>query len=125
MPPQSVDSFLSQLKEKKDTSSKDRERLTDLEDLVGGSDNVQRAVIETTRLLINYLAEATLLTKVTNQKDFPKSIATPDVSKVVKAVEDLRKVTADKNVDLSPILKMGDALTAAIKSLPQEIPKAE
>jgi hypothetical protein len=64
-----------------------------------------------------YLGDKTLKTEVVNQL---KSISTPDVDKVVKAIEKLDKALANKDVDLSPLVKGLSAVEQQLKLIPKE-----
>lgn len=103
--------------DKRQAQKNDKTRLTDLKTLVGSSDEVQRAVIQSIKQLILFLHDHEGRTSVTNH---PKSISTPDVDKVVKSIAELEKsLKAKNNNDI--VGKLVELLTAVGK-LPKEFP---
>lgn len=71
-----------------------------------------------TQALIGFLSGNTSKTEVVNQL---KSVATPDVDKVVVAVGKLEKVVAGKGVDLSPVIEALRAVEAQLEQIPKSI----
>lgn len=73
-----------------------------------------------TQALIGFLSGATSKTEVVNQL---KEIKTPDVQKVVDAVEKLEKVVVDKTVDLSPVVDALKGVESQLQLIPKEAPE--
>lgn len=75
--------------------------------------------LNTMRALVEFLSGHTTKTEVVNQL---KSISTPDVDKVVGAVEQLGKSIADKSIDWLPVLTRFDQVIKQLESIPKEHP---
>ena len=71
--------------------------------------------------LVGFLSGHTTKTEVVNQL---KSIATPDVEKVVKAVEKLEKCLQNKEIDWSPVIAGFSSLEEQLKAIPKELPES-
>lgn len=71
--------------------------------------------------LIKYLRGATTKTKLVNQLD---TINTPDVDKVVKAVEDLDETVQANKLDLTELEKTMTDVLEQLKQVPKEHPEA-
>jgi len=113
--------MVDQLKAKKNDNEDRRRSLSDQKLVIEGLDAVQNAVIQTTKYLLEALAEDTLKTEITNHIS---KIDTPDALKagesVVEAVNKLRTVAEDKEVDLTPVLEQLNTLGELISRLPTE-----
>lgn len=86
-----------------------------------GSDRIQRAIVESARLSIEHRDGHEPKVEV---KNFPKSMKTPDVESVVKAINKMSKDVAPKNIDFSPLQKSIATLSEQIAKLPTEYPEA-
>lgn len=78
---------------------------------------VEKSVISSVRYLVDFLDNKTTKTEVVNQL---KSIKTPDVENVVKAVEKLDSSIKNSQIDLSPIKDGLSALEQQLKLIPKE-----
>lgn len=105
---------LQQLQKEKDENRKlTMSQLDKLEDS-------RESVLRGFRLLIEFLDGKTNKTEIINQLD---SISTPDVDKVVTAVQQLESTMGSKEQDLTPLTTELQTLINAVKALPQEIPE--
>lgn len=89
-----------------------------------GSDRIQKAIIESTRLSIEHRDGLEPKVEV---KNFPKpitKISTPDVSKVVKQLKILEKSLSPQNIDFKPVqsalVNLGKKLDIIIKTPEKE-----
>lgn len=84
--------------------------------------SVEKAVYEIARTLIGYLDGKVTKTEVVNQI---RSVETPDVEKVVKAVEDLSLVVENTKLDVTPLVAGLGKLEEQLKLIPKEKPEFE
>jgi len=113
--------------EKRNKADKDRFKdLTDQQTIVRSMDMVQNAIIKSIGVLVNTLLEDTLNTRITNQKDFPKSFGTPDAlagaQTIKSAINDLKQAVVGKDIDLSGILTHLEDIHGVLNKLPTEYP---
>jgi hypothetical protein len=87
------------------------ERLTSLE----------KSLVVSLRQLVQFLDGKTTKTEVVNQL---KSIKTPDIDKVVSALEKLDSSVKGGKIDISPLVKGINALEKQLTELPKSLPKA-
>jgi hypothetical protein len=87
-------------------------------DRIGALENT---LVSSMRQLIKYLDGKTSKTEVVNQL---KEIGTPDILKVVEAVEKLDSSVKNGKLDISPLVKGLDALEKQLKQLPKSFPEA-
>lgn len=84
--------------------------------------SVEKAVYEIARTLIGYLDGKVTKTEVVNQI---RSVETPDVEKVVQAVEDLSSVVENTKLDVTPLVEGLSKLEDQLKLIPKEKPEFE
>lgn len=85
-----------------------------------GSDRVQRAIVETTRLNIEHRDGHEPRVTV---KNFPKKISTPDFKKIVAELKNLEKSLAPKNIDFSLLIEAVNSLKDQVAKIPTEHPE--
>lgn len=85
-----------------------------------GSDRVQRAIVETTRLNIEHRDGHEPRVTV---KNFPKKISTPDFKKIVAELKNLEKSLAPKNIDFSLLIEAVNSLKEQVAKIPTEHPE--
>lgn len=103
----------------KDAAAHDKEH----GEVLIGLDRIQRATLQGHQAQIAALASHEPQVTVKNQIE---SVSTPDIDKVVKAVEALIKVEkARKDTDLKPVVRELKALLPAIRKIPKEIEMPE
>lgn len=102
------------------------ERQTDVEkkhlESLQSVHSVEKAVYEIARTLIGYLDGKVTKTEVVNQI---RSVETPDVEKVVQAVEDLSSVVENTKLDVTPLVEGLSKLEDQLKLIPKENPEFE
>lgn len=102
------------------------ERQTDVEkkhlESLQSVHSVEKAVYEIARTLIGYLDGKVTKTEVVNQI---RSVETPDVEKVVQAVEDLSSVVENTKLDVTPLVEGLSKLEEQLKLIPKEKPEFE
>lgn len=76
---------------------------------------IQKDLVDGFNFLVKFLDGKTSKTEITNHL---KQIGTPDVEKVVKAVEKLDKTTIDNRIDLKPVLVALKGLKDSIIAIP-------
>lgn len=112
------------LKQKKTEVKNRKQSLTDQRITVAGLDAVQRAVVESIKVLTQALLNETLSVNVTNNL---QSIETPDAltgADVVRAaIKDLQWTMSQKETDLSPVVDQLTAVLKAVEKLPTEFPE--
>lgn len=82
--------------------------------------SLENTVISTMKQMVKFLDNKTTKTEVINQL---KEIGTPDVDKVVKALEKLDSDVLAGKLDLTPLKEGISALEQQLKKLPTEYPK--
>jgi hypothetical protein len=82
------------------------------------------AVTSATKALMAFQAQHQPKVSVTNQKDFPTSISTPDVQEVVKALENLKQPILENKIDHTPVVEALSKLNESISKLPTSFPEA-
>ena len=82
---------------------------------------IRETQLETTKILIRFLNGKTTKTEVINQL---KEVGTPDVKKVVVAIEKLTKKVDEKAVDISPMTALLEKVVAELEKKPNELPEA-
>lgn len=109
-----------QISQQKDKDYAKKRQDLDTSSIIRAQDEVQRAVVETTQAVLDFMAAHEPKVHVQNHPEFPQSIATPDVKEAVTALRDLIKTVETKETDLSGIqVKLID-IVAQLKSLPRE-----
>lgn len=89
--------------------------------LIKASEQTQEAVAMSALKIIEFLANHTSRTEVVNQL---KSVSTPDVDKVVAAVESLSEtIKSQEEVDLSEITKVMNGVLEQVSALPKTMPE--
>jgi len=83
---------------------------------------LQTLIIKGFNNLIGFLDGKVSKTEVVNQL---KEISTPDVEKVVKALEKVDKTIVGKDIDLKPILVALKGLKDEVSGIPSNMPKPE
>jgi len=78
---------------------------------------------EATKALIKFQSKHQPKVSVTNQK-LPTSIKTPDVQKVVDALENLKQPILENKVDHTPVIEALNQLNDSIAKLPTSFPEA-
>lgn len=108
-----------------DSIQNDEKRIKESEDrlanIVGSNDAVQRAVVETTKILIKFLSEHTSQVEVNNHPNPVEEVRTPDVQKVVFAVASLEKTIKENHVTDENTVRAIDNLSKLIEKLPKQI----
>lgn len=84
-------------------------------------DSLEKSLVSSMRQLVLFLDGKTTKTEVINQL---KSVNTPDIEKVVKAVEKLDSSVRSGKLDITPLTKGLDALEKQLKQLPKSFPEA-
>ncbi len=84
-------------------------------------DAIRSTQLATMQALAKFLAGHTTKTEVVNQL---KSIATPDIEKVVKAVEKLHEDMQAKEIDWSPVMPWFEKVVEHLEAIPKEHPEA-
>lgn len=110
--------------DKRAAEQKSQEQVKDTEKYKSkliGSDRIQKAIVESTRLSIEHRDGHQPKVEV---KNFPKSVKTPDVKEVVDAINQMSKDVAPKNIDFSPLQESISVLSDQIANLPTEYPEA-
>lgn len=111
----------------KQNSQKTRERLaseaeaTYKQEQLAKLESIRATQLATMQALAKFLAGHTTKTEVVNQL---KSIATPDIDKVVKAVEKMHKDMKTKEIDWSPVKPWFEAVIKHLEAIPKEHPEA-
>lgn len=82
-------------------------------------DSIESTFIDGLRALIKFLDGKTTKTEVVNQL---KTIGTPDVLAVVKAIEKLDKDVLSNKLDITPLQKGLSALEEQLKKIPKVLP---
>ena len=118
--------IVKSLKDKNETNKNRYENLSDQQVVIKALDAVQNSIIKSISVLVEALLTDTLKTQVTNQKDFPKNIGTPDALAGAKSIESsinqLKDAVVGKEVDLSGILTHLEGIHADLLRLPTEYP---
>ena len=83
--------------------------------------SLEKSVISSMRQLVQFLDGKTTKTEVVNQL---KEIGTPDIDKVVKALETLDSSVTNSKIDLTPLQDGLSALEKQLKQLPTSFPEA-
>jgi hypothetical protein len=90
--------------------------------LLTSANQTRNTIIETTESLIKYLEGHTTKTELVNQLE---SVGTPDVIKVVEAVNELHEtLRTHKNTDLSEITEVMQSILNEAKLIPKSLPEA-
>lgn len=84
-------------------------------------EQIRKTQLQTTQILIKFLAGQTTKTEITNQLT---EIGTPDVEKVVKAIERLSKTTEQNKLDISPLTAVLEKVVSELEKKPNEFPEA-
>ena len=82
---------------------------------------IRATQLATMQALAKFLSGHTTKTEVVNQL---KSIATPDIDKVVKAVEKMHKDMQSKEIDWSPVRPWFEKVIEHLEAIPKEHPEA-
>jgi hypothetical protein len=118
--------LVDNLKKKNQQVADRSSSLNDQQVLIKSLDAVQNAIIQSISVLLTSLLEETLSTQVTNQKDFPKEIATPDSIKAAKeikqALKDLETTLKPNQVDLEPVLSHLQGVQELLRKIPTKYP---
>lgn len=112
------------LKQNQENTRKRLEKAADLQrhdELVSKFEEIRKTQLETTKILIKFLNGKTSKVQITNQL---KEIGTPDVNKVVKAVELLDKNMQKKDLDWSPVTDVLDKVVQELEKKPNDLPEA-
>lgn len=118
-----IEQLVEETKQRSQDQQKTKDRFSDLSSLVKSSDAVQQAIIETTRVLLTYLSDNNLTTEVKNFPAPVTSVETPDVAKVVKAVNNLESSLKAKGTDFTPVVEALKEIESCVDKLPKEYPK--
>lgn len=112
------------LKQKNTDTKTRKDALTDQRATIASLDAVQRAVVQSIKILMQAMLTETLSVSVQNQ---PETIQTPDAltgADIVKsAIKDLEWTVANKETDYEPILGQFKAVLEALAKLPTEYPE--
>lgn len=109
--------YLDQLEQKKLASQLDKEKKDLLNATKVGSENIVAEIARQgakTRTSTSKVEITNPRVEVTNLKDFPSSIGTPDVQKVVEAVGELKTATEQTKIDLTPLISAVKELNSAL-----------
>ena len=82
--------------------------------------SLENSVVSTMRQLVKFLDGKTTKTEVVNQL---KSVSTPDIDKVVDALNKLDSNTIKNKLDLSPLQKCLETIEEKLDKLPTEYPE--
>lgn len=82
--------------------------------------SLENSVVSTMRQLVKFLDGKTTKTEVVNQL---KSVSTPDIDKVVDALNKLDSNTTKNKLDLSPLQECLEAIEEKLDKLPTEYPE--
>lgn len=92
-------------------------------DLLKGSADISKTVLDATEALIKYLEGHTTKTQVVNQL---KTINTPDALRVIPEIKSLHEtLKTHKNTDLTEVIKVMNGILEESKKIPKELPKPE
>lgn len=119
MQPDDLIQAAKQARINKKTEAEKQKAQTDTQEQKSLLESNREAMLRGFTLLIEYMEGKTTKTEVVNQLE---SISTPDIEKVVEAVNSLEKVVSDKDVDLSPLAKSMEGLGAKLDQLPKSFP---
>lgn len=115
--------IVNNLKQKNNAVGDKKDNLTSQLATVKGLDAVQKAVVQSVKVLTQALLNEKLNVTVTNQ---PETVETPDAitgAEMVKAaIKDLQWTIAGKNSDYSPLVANLEAILEALGKLPTEHP---
>lgn len=113
--------IINQLDEQNQTVAKETKDKQDLGALVGSNDAVQKAIIATTKILIQFMADHKGTVSVDNHPEPIETVKTPDIDKVVIAVASLEKTIKQNHVtDKNTVQAIRD-LSNLMEKLPQQI----
>lgn len=105
--------FVEKIQSQRKQKQSEDQRAGEVRAGILSTDSVQAAVVETTRVLIEFLNDAVLATEIKNSP----SVKTPDVSKVIIALKELQRTTAGNKIDLEPVIKASEQVQKEIKGL--------
>ena len=103
------------------TKNQQTKESQNLDSIVGSNDAVQKAVVETTKILIKFLADHTSKVEVTNHQDQVEVVSTPDVQNVVVAVASLEKTIKENHVTDVNTVEAINKLGKLLEKLPNQI----
>ena len=113
--------IINQLDEQNQTTAKETKDKQDLGAVVGSNDAVQKAIIATTKILIQFMADHKGTVSVDNHPEPIETVKTPDIDKVVIAVASLEKTIKQNHVtDKNTVQAIRD-LSNLMEKLPQQI----
>ena len=109
--------YIDRLDEKKLAIQTEKDKKNLLDVTKRGSENVVAEIARQhakTRATTTKVEIANPKIEVTNLKDFPSTISTPDVQKVVEAVGELKEITRQAKIDLTPLITAVKELNSAL-----------
>jgi len=113
--------IIDELDDRLESENKNKKESDNLDSIVGSNDAVQKAVIDTTKILIKFLAEHTSKVEVTNHQDQVEVVSTPDVQNVVVAVASLEKTIKENHVTDVNTVEAINKLGKLLEKLPNQI----
>lgn len=117
-----VEDLIKQAETRNQKSEADRQRLNDLSSVVASNDAVQLAVVQSAKLMLQYLQGATHKATVENFPDPVTSVSTPDIEKVVEEVRRLNDSVKAQGVDFTPVVAVLNEIQRIASTLPTEYP---
>lgn len=116
--------IVDSLKQKNTDTQARKASLTDQRATIASLDAVQRAVVQSIKVLMEALLTESLSVTVQNQ---PETIQTPDAitgaDMVKAAVKSLEWTVANKETDFTPVVDQLQAVLQAVEKLPTEFPE--
>lgn len=111
---------IEQLRQERIHKAELEAQLTQGQEIVANLQKLDATTIQAFSSLIQFMQGHVSRTEVVNQLE---TIGTPDAFKVMSAVNDMHSTLKKKNVDLSPVTQVMQAILEQVSQLPKELPE--
>lgn len=124
-----ADEFLSSLEKQNQQKASAQKQEAQHASLVKGSDETQTAVVQAAQLIIEFMQNQHQTVSVDNHPEFPESILTPDIDKVVNSLAEVLAATLANKPDSKQLEEKLDEVANQLRELPRnfefpEMPEA-